>query len=167
MHGRAGWTAYGVAFALAAFAMMAAAQQPAPPPVRPSYGQGINLETAKRIAAASVVEAKKNSWNMAIAIVDNHGMLVYYEMADDTQTASANVAVEKARTSAMWRRTTKEFEDNIAGGRVAILGFPGVTPIEGGLPIIVNNRMVGAIGVSGGTSPQDGQVAKAGLEALK
>ena len=104
---------------------------------------------------------------MAIAIVDNHGMLVYYEMADDTQTASANVAVEKARTSAMWRRTTKEFEDNIAGGRVAILGFPGVTPIEGGLPIIVNNRMVGAIGVSGGTSPQDGQVAKAGLEALK
>src|SRR2546426_7075141 len=167
MHGRAGWTAYGVAFALAAFAMMAAAQQPAPPPVRPPYGQGINLETAKRIAAASVVEAKKNNWNMAIAIVDNHGMLVYYEMADDTQTASANVAVEKARTSAVWRRTTKEFEDNIAGGRVAILGFPGVTPIEGGLPIIVNNRMVGAIGVSGGTSAQDGQVAKGGQDALK
>jgi glc operon protein GlcG len=167
MHGTAAWIAYGVAFALAAFATMAAAQQPAAPPVRPPYGQGINLETAKKVAAASVVEAKKNSWNMAIAIVDNHGMLVYYEMADDTQTASANVALEKARTSAMFRRTTKEFEDNIAGGRVAVLGLPGVTPIEGGLPIVVNNRMVGAIGVSGGTGAQDGQVAKVGLDALK
>ena len=118
-------------------------------------------------AISRFVEARKNSWNMAIAIVDNHGMLVYYEMADDTQTASANVAVEKARTSATFRRTTKEFEDNIAGGRVAVLGLPGVTPIEGGLPIVVNNRMIGAIGISGGTGAQDGQVAKVGLEALK
>jgi uncharacterized protein GlcG (DUF336 family) len=94
-------------------------------------------------------------------------MLVYYEMADDTQTASANVALEKARTSATFRRTTKELEDAIGGGRVATLGLPGATPIEGGLPIIVNNRMVGAIGVSGVTSAQDGHVAKAGLEALK
>lgn len=167
MHGRAGWIAYGVAGVLAAFATVTWAQQPAAPPVRPSYGQGINLETAKKIAAASVAEAKKQSWNVAIAIVDNHGMLVYYEMADDTQTASANVALEKARTSATFRRTTKELEDAIGGGRVATLGLPGATPIEGGLPIIVNNRMVGAIGVSGVTSAQDGQVAKAGLDALK
>ena len=93
---------------------------------RPPYGQAVNLETAKKIGAAATAEAKKNSWNVAIAIVDNHGFLVYYEMMDDTQTASANVAIEKARTSAMYRRASKEFEENIAGGRVAVLGLPGV-----------------------------------------
>jgi uncharacterized protein GlcG (DUF336 family) len=133
---------------------------------RPPYGQAINLETAKKIGAAAAAEAKKNSWNVAIAVVDNHGFLVYYEMMDDTQTASANVAVEKARTSAMYRRTSKEFEDNIAGGRVAVLGLPGATPIEGGLPIVVGGKMIGAVGVSGVTSAQDGMVAKAALEAL-
>jgi len=133
---------------------------------RPPYGQAINLETAKKVGAAAAAEAKKNSWNVAIAIVDNHGFLVYYEMADDTQTASANVAVEKARTSAMYRRTSKELEDNIAAGRVAVLGLPGSTPIEGGLPLVVGGKMIGAIGVSGVSSAQDGMVAKAGVEAL-
>ncbi len=133
---------------------------------RPPYGQAINLETAKKVGAAAAAEAKKNSWNVAIAIVDNHGFLVYYEMADDTQTASANVAIEKARTSAMYRRTSKELEDNIAAGRVAVLGLPGSTPIEGGLPLVVGGKMIGAIGVSGVSSAQDGMVAKAGLEAL-
>jgi glc operon protein GlcG len=94
-------------------------------------------------------------------------MLVFYEMLDDTQTASATVALEKARTSATYRRPTKELEDGIAGGRNAILGLPGATPIEGGLPIVVGGKMIGAIGVSGVTSPQDGMVAKAGVEALK
>jgi glc operon protein GlcG len=141
--------------------MGASAQQ------RPPYGTAINLETAKKIATAAVAEARKNSWNVAIAIVDNHGMLVYYEMLDDTQTASANVAVEKARTSATYRRPSKEFEDGIAGGRNAILGLPGVTPIEGGLPIVVGGKMIGAIGVSGVTSPQDGLIAKAGIDSLK
>jgi len=136
-------------------------------PVRPPYGQAINLETAKKMAVAAAAEAKKNSWNVAIAIVDNHGMLIYYEMADDTQTAAANVAQEKARTAATFRRPSKEFEENVAAGRVAVLGLPGVTPIEGGLPIVVGGKMIGAIGVSGGTSPQDGQVAKAGIDALK
>lgn len=88
-------------------------------------------------------------------------------MLDDTQTASANIALEKARTSAMFRRPTKALEDAIAGGRVAVLGLPGATPIEGGLPIVVGGKIVGAIGVSGVTSQQDGQVAKAGLDALK
>ena len=133
----------------------------------PTYGTAINLETAKRIAAAAVVEAKKNNWPMAIAIVDNHGTLVYYEMADDTQTASAHVAVDKARSSATFRRPTKAFEDAVAGGRVAILGLAGAVPIEGGLPIVVAGKIIGAIGVSGATSPQDGQVARAGLDALK
>lgn len=133
----------------------------------PSYGAAVNLETAKKLAAAAVVEAKKNGWPVAIAIVDNHGTLVYYEMLDDTQTASAHVAIEKARTSAMYRRPTKALEDAIAGGRVAVLGLPGATPIEGGLPIVVGGKITGAIGVSGVTSQQDGQVAKAGLDALK
>lgn len=133
----------------------------------PSYGPAVNLETAKKLTAAAVVEAKKNGWPVAIAIVDNHGVLVYYEMLDDTQTASANIAIEKARTSAMFRRPTKALEDAIAGGRVAVLGLPGATPIEGGLPIIVGGKISGAIGVSGVTSQQDGQVARAGLDALK
>jgi glc operon protein GlcG len=136
-------------------------------PQRPPYGAPINLETAKKIAAGAVAEAKKNNWNVAIAIVDNHGLLVYYEMLDDTQTASANVAIEKARTSATYRRASKEFEDGIAGGRNAILGLPGVTPIEGGLTIVVGGKMIGAIGVSGVTSPQDAQIARAGLDAVK
>ncbi|MET0218418.1 MAG: heme-binding protein [Burkholderiales bacterium] len=148
------------ALTLALFASGVVAQQ------RPPYGQAINLETAKKIAAASAAEAKKNNWNVAIAIVDNHGFLVYYEMLDDTQTGSANVAVEKARTSAMFRRPSKEFEDGIAAGRVAVLGLPGSTPLEGGLPIVLGGKMIGAIGVSGVTSPQDGQVARAGLEVL-
>ena len=114
-----------------------------------------------------MAEARKNNWNVAVAIVDNHGLLVYCEMLDDTQTASANIALEKARTSATYRRATKELEDGIAAGRVAILGLPGATPIEGGLPIVVGGKMIGAIGVSGVTSPQDGMVAKAGTEALK
>ena len=134
---------------------------------RPPYGTAINLESAKKIAAASAAEAKKNSWNVAIAVVDNHGMLVYYEMLDDTQTASAVIAIEKARTSATYRRPTKELEDGIAAGRVAILGLPGATPIEGGLPIVVGGKIIGAVGVSGVTSVQDGQVARAGVESFK
>jgi len=133
---------------------------------RPPYGQAINLETAKKVAAGSAAEAKKNSWNVAIAVVDNHGFLVYYEMMDDTQTSSATIAVEKARTAAMFRRPSKEFEDNIAAGRVAVLGLPGATPIDGGLPIVVGGKIIGAVGVSGVTSAQDAQVAKAGIDGL-
>jgi glc operon protein GlcG len=152
--------------AAAAALSLVAATVSAQTPVRPPYGQGINLETAKKIAAGAAAEAKKNNWNMAVAIVDNHGMLIYYEIADDTQTAAATVAVDKARTAALWRRPSKEFEENVAGGRVAILRLGDITPIEGGLPIVVSGKMVGAIGVSGGTAPQDGQVGKAGLDAL-
>ena len=133
---------------------------------RPPYGQAINLETAKKVGAAAAAEAKKNSWNVAIAVVDTHGFLVYYEMMDDTQTASATIAVEKARTAAMFRRPSKEFEDNIAAGRVAVLGLPGATPIDGGLPIVVGGKIIGAVGVSGVTSAQDAQIAKAGIDGL-
>jgi glc operon protein GlcG len=147
--------------ALALYAAHAAAQQPL------SYGSPVRIDMAKKIAAASLAEAKKNSWNVAIAIVDNHGFLVYYEMMDDTQTGSATIAIEKARTSAMFRRPTKAFEEGIAKGRNAILGLPGATPIEGGLPILISGKIVGGIGVSGVTSQQDAQVAEAGLAALK
>jgi uncharacterized protein GlcG (DUF336 family) len=158
--------ARGICLLTLAFVPFTAVAQSAWPPPRPPYGPAINLETAKRVAAGAAAEATKNKWTAAIAIVDNHGFLVYYEMFDDTQTASANVAVEKARTSAMFRRTSKEFEDNVAGGRVAVLGLPGATPIEGGLPIVVSGKMIGAIGVAGMTAAQDGQIAKAGLDVL-
>jgi len=147
---------------LIAFAQVVGAQAP----VRPPYGTAITLETAKKVAAGAMAEATKNKWNVAVAIVDNHGMLVYYEMMDDTQTASATVAVEKAKTSAMYRRSSKELEDNIGAGRVAVLGLPGATPIDGGLPLVVGGKMIGAVGVSGMAAVQDGQVAKAGADAL-
>jgi glc operon protein GlcG len=135
--------------------------------VTSSYGLPVTLDVAKKIAAGAVVEANKNNWRVAIAIVDTHGFLKYYEMMDDTQTASANVAIEKARTAAMFRRPTKMFEDAIAGGRNALLGMNGAIPIEGGLPIVSNGKVIGAVGVSGLTSPQDAQVAQAGLDSLK
>ena len=137
------------------------------PVVTPSYGPPVGLDLAKKIAAGAVAEANKNNWKVVIAIVDTHGLLKYYEMMDDTQTASATVAIDKARTSAMFRRPTKMFEDGIAGGRNALLGMKGALPIEGGLPIVVNGKCVGAVGVSGLTSPQGAQVAQAGLDAIK
>ena len=146
-------------FALAAAQTMA--QQ------RPGYGTAVNLETAKKIAAGSIAEARRNNWNVAVAILDNHGMLIYYEMLDDTQTSSATIAIEKGRTAAMFRRPSKAFEDGVSSGRVAILGLPGATPIEGGLPIVVNGKIIGGVGVSGVNSDQDAQIARAGLEALK
>jgi uncharacterized protein GlcG (DUF336 family) len=154
-------TRHFTAIALVLFAGIASAQQ------RPSYGGQITLEDAKKIAAGAVVEAKKNNWNVAIAVVDNHGMLIYYEMLDDTQTSSATIAIEKARTAAMFRRPSKAFEDVVSKGRVAVLGLPGVTPVQGGLPIFVNGKIIGGVGASGVNSDQDEQVVQAGLNALK
>lgn len=135
--------------------------------VTPAYGPQITLEQAKKLATAAAAEAARNSWRVAIAIVDTHGFPKYFEMMDDTQTASANVALEKARTAAMFRRSTKMFEEAIAGGRTALLGMQGALPIEGGLPIVISGKVIGGIGISGLTSAQDGQVAQAGLDALK
>jgi uncharacterized protein GlcG (DUF336 family) len=135
--------------------------------VTPSYGPAISLEQAKKLATAAAAEANRNNWKVAIAVVDTHGFLKYYEMMDDTQTGSATIAVEKARTAAMFRRTTKVLEDAISGGRNALLAMPGLTPVEGGLPIVSGGKVIGGVGVSGLTSAQDGQVAQAGLDALK
>jgi uncharacterized protein GlcG (DUF336 family) len=134
----------------------------------PSYGPSIGIAAAKKVAAGALAEARKNNWNMAIAIVDTHGFLVYYEKMDDTQSASALIAVEKARTSAMFRRPTKVFTDTIAkgGGGVAIMALPGVTPNTGGVPIMAGGKVIGGIGVSGATGDQDEQVAKVGAGSL-
>jgi len=132
----------------------------------PAYGNEVTLDMAKKVTAAAEAEAKKNNWPVVIAIVDTHGLLVMLQRMDNTQTASVNVAIEKARTAAMFKRPSKALEDAIAGGRVALLGLPGATPIEGGLPLMLDGKIIGAIGVSGMTSPQDGQVAKAGVDAV-
>lgn len=135
--------------------------------VTPAYGPAVTLDQAKKLAAGAVAEANKNNWKVAIAIVDTHGFLKYYEMMDDTQTASATISIEKARTAAMFRRPTKMMEDMISGGRTAVLGLKGALPVEGGLPIIVDGKVIGGIGISGLTSPQDGVVAQAALDSFK
>jgi len=137
-----------------------------PTPSAPGYGASINLETARKVAAAAAAEARKNSWTVAVAIVDTAGDLVYFERADDTQVASSTVAQDKARTAVRFKRPSKAFEDALVSGRMAILAMPGVIPIEGGIPLLVDGKIVGAIGVSGATSQQDGVCAQAGIDAL-
>ena len=133
------------------------------------YGPSISLEAAKKVAAPAVAEAAKNNWNIAVAIVDPSGNLVYYEKMDNTQLGSAHVAVEKARTAAMFKRPTKAFQDALATGgeNLRTLSLPGVVAAEGGIPLVVDGKIVGAIGVSGMTSAQDSQCAKAGAESMK
>jgi len=140
----------------------------APVPQIP-YGLSINLETAKKVTAAAVAEAQKNNWKMAVAIVDTGGHLVYFEKMDGTQTGSVDLAIEKASTSALFRRPTKVFEDYVAAGGVGLrfLRFSNAIPVDGGFPIIVDGKLIGAIGSSGGIADQDGQVAKAGAESVK
>jgi uncharacterized protein GlcG (DUF336 family) len=130
------------------------------------YGPSIGVETARKIAAAAVAEGKKNGWHVAAAVVDTAGDLVFFERMDNTQAGSTIVAQEKARTAARFKRPTKAFEDAVAGGRQVILSLPGVTPIEGGIPLVVEGKIIGAIGVSGATSPQDAQCALAGAETV-
>jgi len=126
----------------------------------------LTLDGAKKVAAAAEAEAKKNNWNMVIAVVDDGGNLIYLQRIDGTQTGSIDVAIQKARTAQAFKRPTKVFEDAIAGGRNALLALHGALPLEGGVPIVVGGQLVGAIGVSGAKSTEDGQVAKAGADAL-
>jgi uncharacterized protein GlcG (DUF336 family) len=133
------------------------------------YGESINVETAKKMAALSVAEAGKNNWKMAIAVVDISGDLVYFEKMDGTQAASVSIAQDKARSSARFKRPTKALQDALAAGGAGLrlLALQGAVPVEGGLPIIMGGKIVGAIGASGGTSEQDGQTAKAGADSVK
>jgi len=136
----------------------------------PDYGVPISNEQAKAAADAALAEAKKNSWRMAVTVVGPEGELVYFERMDGAQSSSAALAQAKARTSAMFRRPSKVFADQFSAGNVAFMTFPdGARPIasEGGLPIILNGKLVGAIGVSGGTAAQDTVAATAGANAVR
>ena len=143
------------------------AQQPAPKPVL--YGAPVSLEKAKLAATAAAAEAEKNGWLVAVAIVDPAGNLVYFQRTDSTQTASLQLAIDKARSSALFKRSTKVFEDQVAAGGLGLrqLKSPDVIPIEGGLPLIADGKVIGAIGVSGGTATQDGQCATAGAAQIR
>jgi len=133
------------------------------------YGLSINLDTAKKIAASAITEARKNNWTMAVAVVDTGGHLVYFEKMDGTQTGSVRVAISKGRSAVLFKRPTKAFQDMVAAGGegLRMLRLEGAVPIEGGLPLLMDGKIVGAIGVSGGTSQQDSVVAKAGADTLK
>jgi glc operon protein GlcG len=143
-----------------------AAQAPAPPP---PYGLGIGFDAAKKAMAAAEAEAKKNNWPVAIAIVDSSGKLAAFSKMDNTQHGSVDIAIGKAVTANNLKRPTKAFQDLIAqgGGNLRLLAAPGVTPLEGGVPIVVDGKIIGAIGVSGVASNQDAEVAMAGAAAAK
>src|SRR6185436_4495028 len=126
----------------------------------------LTLDGAKKVAAAAEAEAKKNSWNVVIAVGDDGGNLLYLQRIDGTQTGSIEVAIQKARTAQAFKRPPQVFEDAIAGGRNALIALHGALPLEGGLPIMVGGQLVGAIGVSGVKSTEDGQIAKAGADSI-
>ncbi len=135
----------------------------------PSYGPSISLEHAKKAAAAAEAEAHKNNWKMAIAVVDPDGTLVYYEKMDNTQLGSAKFSVDKARSAALFKRPTKAFQDRLTSGSAGlpILAVEGAVPVEGGIPLLLEGHIVGAIGVSGDSSEHDSQCAQAGADTLK
>src|SRR5215472_1133228 len=142
------------------------AQQAPPPP--PPYGAPISIEQAKKAMAGAEAEARKNNWGMVIAIVDSGGNLVMLERLDGTQFVSIEIAQQKAHTAVAFKRPTKVFQDLIAQGGVnlRLLKLGSASVLEGGVPVIVGGAIIGAIGVSGGTSQQDAQVAQAGADAL-
>jgi uncharacterized protein GlcG (DUF336 family) len=146
--------------ALALFAASASAQQ------RPDYGTPVTIDQAKKIAAAVVAECMSNKWNVAVAVTDTAGNLVYFERIENTQTASLDIAIMKARAASTYRRPTRVFADVIAKSGPAIMTLPGVVASPGGNPITVGGKVIGAVGVSGVTGDQDEQCAKAGLAAL-
>ncbi len=159
-------TTIGLASAQGQTTVAQPASTPAPPP--PPYGAPISLKQAHAIVEAAEVEANKQGWPVAIAVVDSSGYLVLFHRLDNTQLGSVEVSIEKAKTSALFRRPTKAFEETLekGGTAVRVLKLPGALPIEGGLPIIVDGKLIGAIGVSGVKSTEDAQVAAAGLAIL-
>ena len=140
-----------------AFTSFLHAQMPNP------YGSPIPMEKAKLVAAAAAAEAQKNGWTMAISIVDSSGELVFFEKMDGTQLGSIQLSMAKARSAALFKRPTKAYEDALAAGSIGVrvLKVPDAMPVEGGVPLIENGKIIGAVGVSGGQSTQDGQCANA------
>ena len=145
------------------------AQQPvAPPPPQILYGAPISFEQAKKVMAGAEVEATKNKWNMVIAILDTGGHLVMLHRLDGTQLGSIEAAKDKAYSAVLYRRPTKVFQDLVGQGgpNLRLLRLAGASPLEGGIPLVVDGKIIGAVGVSGAASEQDAQVAKAGADAL-
>jgi glc operon protein GlcG len=134
-----------------------------------AYGPPVTLEAAKKIVVPALAEARKNSWTMAVAIVDSSGDLVYFERMDNTQLGSVDMAIAKARSAARYKRPTKVFQDTLAAGGDGLrtLGLQGAVPVEGGVPLVMDGKIVGAIGLSGGTSAQDAQCANAAASLVK
>jgi uncharacterized protein GlcG (DUF336 family) len=134
----------------------------------PQYGSNVTIDQARKAAAAADAEGRKNGWPIAVAIVDTAGQLVYFQRADNTQTASTAISQDKAVSAAMFRRPTKVMEDALAAGGAGVrfLNLRGASTVEGGLPLTIDGKIIGAIGVSGVTSAQDGQCAKAGADAV-
>ena len=154
-----------VACALALLAVWPAQAQTAPP----GYGPPIGLEGARIIMIAAEAEAAKNNWPVVIAILDSGGHLVMLHRRDDTQLSSIDIAQGKARTALLFKRPTKVLDDAISAGGPALrfLSLKDIVPLEGGLPIVADGKIVGSIGVSGVLSSQDAQIARAGIDALK
>jgi len=144
--------------AIVAFAATASAQDR-----RPDYGPPVDVAGGKKIAAGVVAECQKNGWNVAVAVVDTHGVLVYFERMNNTQIASIDIAIGKAKSAATYRRPTRAFMDVINKGGPATATLPAVFASPGGVPIMVDGKVTGAVGVSGVTGDQDEQCAKAGL----
>jgi len=161
-----------VSVAAAAVCQAQTATAPAAPPASfylTPYGPPISLEAAKKVASAAQAEALRNHWLMTIAVVDPAGNLVYYERSDNSQAGSSKIAIEKARSAAIYKRPTKVFQDAIAKGGVnmRVLALDGAVPIEGGVPLISEGKIIGAIGVSGDLSENDAQCASMGAQELK
>ena len=160
-----------VSMAVVLTAAVASAQQtPAPAPAPPAeYGPSITLEQAKKAMAGAEAEAKKNKWPVVITILDAGGQLVMVQRLDGTQWGSVDVARDKAYSAVAFRRPTKVFQDLVAqgGANLRLLNLTGASMLEGGIPIVVGGKIVGAIGVSGVTGQQDAQIAQAGVDALK
>jgi glc operon protein GlcG len=152
--------------ALVFTAATAGAQAPPPPP---AYGPGITLDQAKKAMAGAEAEAKKNNWPVVITILDSGGNLVMSQRLDGAQFGSVEVARDKAYSAVAFRRPTKAFEDVLAqgGASLRLLNLKGASMLDGGLPIVVDGKIVGGIGVSGVTGAQDAQIGKAGVDALK
>ncbi len=126
----------------------------------------LTLAVAKQIVAAATVEARKNDWPVVIAVVDDGGHLILLERLDEAQHGSVEIATAKARAAVAFKRPTKAWDDALRGGRQAVLALPGIVPAEGGVPLMWRDRIIGAIGVSGVQSDQDGQIARAGAAVL-
>ena len=157
------------ACATLALAVGAQAQQPSPPPAPPPYGETISLEQSMKIVEAAIAEAKKNNWFMAITVVGPTGDLVYFAKMDNTQYASVTISQHKARAAATFRRPTKAFEENLGKGFEFLyeLTLDGMIGSQGGVPLVVGGKLIGAIGCSGALGAQDLQVCMAGVNALK